>query len=564
MTQFSLVGLDTIISKNRLVFLPGFQYFSAIGGYLVLTFFCLAWFLQRRTIKASFILKAFVFSLFLIPIELFTSFVGVFDSFHHQSQGWQTDRKLVVSSYDRRITFILVFTLIASFWALLDGRSVIAFLQDLSAIHGTNQQKKKDFPFSESDRLKGVAVNSPLTEMALQHLSEIGVNSLRFYQDPGMKWVNQAHSYRMTSILQPSFSNWDHVDVRRPWAKWWLTWNLFYLDSKYRNNPSVPFLLIGNEIEIWAYPKSSSNAEKNDIRVEFFSIFKTIQDELTRAHHHFTIATPVIDSTTESTILMPNTLTTSFYYWDDYLPSLPAKEKSTIAGEWGGFQAPDETPPEWLRMFRSEIQWQYFHDLHFIGGYFFALQDNPSQPRMNSFNDPLNTNDPEDFRGIFDQNGLPKESYWSLAYLYTPIRVHKEGEKFFIENTSKESVFIDNKELLPKMKMDGTSVIKMAKDNLYASFKDKKRILFYHPQGRLSGCQQTVNENSMNDTDQIFTAQYSDAKKLTASHAILHSPGTKGLIEIHPRKKIWSVEGIIKGSIKTLRPCRKPFFTEFH
>jgi hypothetical protein len=423
-------------------------------------------------------------------------------------------------------------------------------------------KEKKIIPFTKISTLKGVAINAPLNEKMLKRLSEIGVNSIRFYKDPGVKWINLAQQYGIKSVLQPSFSNWDHVDVRLPWAKWILIWNLFYLDSKYQNHPSVPFLLIGNEIEIWAYSDFKDEEKKDNLRKKFFSIFKNIEQKLENTNHYFTIASTIVDSTTDSPLLMPNTLTTSFQYWDDYLPKLPTNNKSTVAGEWGGFQAPDDAPPEWLRLHRAELQWQYLNELDFVGGYFFALQDNPSQPRMKSFNDPFNDNDPEDKRGIFDEIGDPKEGYWALAYLYGPINVTKSGNNFFIENNLNEELKIGEKVLSPGAKIDGTEIIQNAKENLYGEFSNKKKILFYRPQGRLSGCQVKADNHLLMSEENIFIAEYRDYQKLKVSNAKIYSAGRKGLVEIHPTNKQWSVEGIEKESLRILKPCRKPFFKE--
>jgi hypothetical protein len=563
LNQFYNIGLDTVISRFGLISLPGYLFFSSLGGYLFLTFFCIAWLIFKKNVRFSFFIQALLFSIFLIPVEIFTSLSGVINSFSRQTMGWNTDRVITKSLYDRVIFFILVITFITSFWVLLDGRSIVSFFKDLSAIQNKKLViKKKAIPFSKSSPLKGVAINAPLNEDFLKRLSEIGVNSIRFYKDPGLKWINLAQQYEINSILQPSFSNWDHVDVRLPWAKWILIWNLFYLDSKYQIHPSVPFLLIGNEIEIWAYSDVKEEEKKENLRNQFFSIFKDIEKRLEKTNHHFTMASTIVDSTTDSQILMPNTLTTSFQYWDDYLPSLPTHKKSTIAGEWGGFQAPDDAPPEWLRLHRAELQWQYLEELDFVGGYFFALQDNPSQPRMKSFNDPLNNNDPEDKRGIFDEIGNPKEGYWALAYLYTPINIYKSGSHFFIENKSNFVIIIGDRVIPPGSKIDGSEIIQNAKENLYGEFSNKKKILFYHPEGRLSGCQLKADSTLTMSVNEIFIAEYRDYQKLKASNAKIYSAGRKGLVEIHPTSKDWSIEGIEKDTLRILKPCRKPFFRE--
>jgi hypothetical protein len=563
LNQFYNIGLDTVISRFGLLSLPGYLFFSSLGGSVFLIFFCIAWLIFKKNVKFSMFIKALLFSIFLIPVEIFTSLSGVINSFSKQSMGWNTDRKITKSFYDRVISIILIITFITSFWVLLDGRSIVSFFKDVSAIQ--NQKvaiKKKAIPFSKSFLLKGVAINAPLNEVFLERLSEIGVNSIRFYKDPGVKWINLAQQYGINSVLQPSFSNWDHVDVRLPWAKWILIWNLFYLDSKYQDHSSVPFLLIGNEIEIWAYSDFKEEDKKDNLRKNFFSIFKEIEQKLENTNHHFTIASTIVDSTTDSPILMPNTLTTSFQYWDDYLPTLPTNKKSTIAGEWGGFQAPDDAPPEWLRLHRSELQWQYLKGLEFVGGYYFALQDNPSQPRMKSFNDPLNNNDPEDKRGLFDEVGAPKEEFWALAYLYGPITIYKSGSKFIIENNSDQELHIGDKVIPSGSKIDGSEMIQNAKEDLYGEFSNKKKILVYHPEGRLSGCQIKVDNNLLKSDHDIFLAEYPDYQKLKVSNAKIYSGGRKGLVEIHPTNKEWSVKGIDKDSLKILKPCRKPFFRE--
>lgn len=561
LNQFYNIGLDTVISKFGLISLPGYLFFSSLGGYFFLFFFFVAWFNFRKNVTLSIFTKALIFSIFLIPVEIFTSLSGVINSFSRPKTGWNTDRRITKSLYDGVISFILILTFITSFWVLLDGRSIVSFLKDVAAIQNKKTViKKKTIIFSKSLPLKGVAINAPINEEMLKRLSEIGVNSIRFYKDPGTQWVNLAQNYGITSILQPSFSNWDHVDVRLPWARWILVWNLFYLDSKYSNHPSVPFLVIGNEIELWAYSDNKDETKKETMRKKFFSIFKEVERQLETTDHHLTIASTIVDATTDSPILMPNTLTTSFQYWDDYLPTLPTKNKSTIAGEWGGFQAPDDNPPEWLRLHRSELQWEYLQELDFIGGYFFALQDNYSQPRMKSFNDPLNNNDPEDKRGIFDELGNTKENYWSLAYLYSPLKIYKNGNIFFIENKSNEKILIGNKALPPGAKIDGTEMIQKAKNDLYGASSNKKKILFYHPEGRLSGCQKKIDKILERIDNEIFIAKYRDYKKLKATNATLHSAGRKGIVEIHPLTKGWSIEGIEKDSLEILRPCRKPFF----
>gem|GEM_PF-3167175 len=563
LNQFGQIGIDTIISRFGMVLLPGSDFFIKINFSIFILFFLFSWMIQIRNFNLNYVIKSFFFSIFLIPLEIYTSFSGVIHSLSEQEMSWKTERALSKSYYDRVISFLLVLIFFSTLWVVLDGRSISSFIKDVSAFQNRSLKRtKKTFPFSKDNLLRGVAINAPVNKKILEKLSEVGVNSIRFYKDPGTKWVNISQQYDITSILQPSFSNWDHVDVRLPWARWILLWNLFYLDSKYESHPSVPLVLIGNEIEIWAFAHLKEEEQKDKSRKDFFSIFKDIEKELKNTHHHFSIASTVVDSTTASPLLFPNTLTTSFQYWDDYLPSLPTNTKSTIAGEWGGFQAPDDNPPDWLRLHRSEIQWQYLKELGFVGGYFFALQDNRSQPRMNSFNDPLNSEDPEDKRGILDDLERPKEEYWLLAYLYGPVSVYKSNDQFFIENNSNLPLTIGQKVINPRTRIDGTEMIKKAKDNLYGTFPSGKRILIYHPEGRLTGCEMKIDHTFTGTEQNVFVAEYRDYRKLKASNAILHSGGRKGLTEIHPSQKDWSIEGIDKNSLRILKPCRKPFFKE--
>jgi hypothetical protein len=62
--------------------------------------------------------------------------------------------------------------------------------------------------------------------------------------------------------------------------------------------------------------------------------------------------------------------------------------------------------------------------------------------------------------------------------------------------------------------------------------------------------------------NEIFIAEYRDYQKLKASNAKIYSAGRKGLVEIHPTSKDWSIEGIEKDTLRILKPCRKPFFRE--
>jgi hypothetical protein len=181
---------------------------------------------------------------------------------------------------------------------------------------------------------------------------------------------------------------------------------------------------------------------------------------------------------------------------------------------------------------------------------------------MNSFNDPLNNNDPEDKRGIFDEIGKPKENYWLLAYLFSPIKVFKDGDHFFIENNSDQKISIDKKVLLPKSKMLATQLIQGTNDNLYGETGRKRKLLFYHPGGRLTGCLYKTDETNIGSDQEIFIAEYTKYQNLKASNAKIHSAGRRGMVEIHPPSKNWRIEGIEKDSLRVLRPCRKPFYRE--
>ncbi len=356
LSGFSNLGLDVIISRDALVMLPGSSTVFFIGATGYTLFIISAIISVRSSIPNSFKIKAILFSAFYIPIEIMAALYGVINSFKNREGKWTTLRNTKQGFFEKITVAVFVIGIVSSVWILMDGRGFKSFFQDLIAFREKKESKKKQIPLSLVQNLKGIAVNSPPNEIMLERFAEIGVNSFRYYKDPGTRWINEAYDKGIYSIIQPSFSNWNHVDVRLPWSKAYLLWNLSYLDSKYKQNPAIPFMVIGNEIELWTIAdEKDENKIKNNLE-KFYKIFESIQKRLRKTSHHYAIASPFIDTKTSSVLLLPNILNTSPLYWENKIKHFKDSNKLIIAGEWGGFQAPDEAPSEWIRTFRIERQ----------------------------------------------------------------------------------------------------------------------------------------------------------------------------------------------------------------
>jgi cellulose synthase/poly-beta-1,6-N-acetylglucosamine synthase-like glycosyltransferase len=574
LSGFTNVGLDVIVSRVSLVMLPGSMLLFNLGAIGFYSFLFSAMLCTRKTVPFSFKLKSIVFSAFYIPIEVMTSFIGTFRSFSDRRGHWMTSRSQRRGLYEVVTLCLLVMGLFSSFWILMDGRGAQAFFEDTTAIWSQQSYEKKQISFSPNNKIHGIALNVPPNNEIIKRFSEIGVNAFRFYKDPGIKWINTAYQQGLVSTIQPSFSNWDHVDVRRPWSRSYLKWNLFYLDSKYRNNPAVSFIVLGNEIELWAISNEKEEHEKLKIADDFFKIFQEMQDDLVRASHYFTNASTIIDVTTSSPVLLPNMLTTSPFFWENYAGLSQTTNKLMIAGEWGGFQAPDDAPPDWLRSYRTELQWEFLDKAQFSGGFFFASTDNSSQPIMDSYNDPLNDENPEDRRGALDKNNQPKEIYWNLAFLYSPLRVVKKGGEFYLLNRSSKVFYdLDLGSGIPKRAQFGPNekivitniILSTPEEDRYAEYRDSnggiRRILYFHYPGRLTGCLSKAHGTEFKKGT-VYVADYENINKVKLTGGELHFSGQVGQIEIHPKVRDWSISGIKAHTLRILSECRAPFYTK--
>ena len=570
-SQFKNIWWSQFISPYGLVAIPGshlYTYTLYASLFISLVSFM---FTEKRLIP----LKYFFISLTAFPIlvltEVMASFVALRLGKQKKDNSWSTSRD--ADFYFDYIFFgILSLLILVQVIGVLDGRSPVKFYKDLANYSIRLVVPKKTLSFTT---IKGIAVNGKPTEKLIKELAFTGARELRFYDDPGVEWIKIAAASGFKVVVQPSFSNWEGVDVRNWYSRKYLSIYMAYLDSKYRDNTDVLFLVLGNEIDLGHFFNQPIQKHR-PLYGQFFKHFNSIISDLSFLSYPLTVASPFVDRSENQNLLMINALNTNVDFWTNDLSKAP-KLKRVIAGEWGGFQAPNELPTDWLRGYRIEEQWKFINKYGMSGGFFFAAQDNPFQPSLESFNDPFSFQ-PDDTRGILDANGNPKESFWNLSYLYSPLKILKQGDSFRIinlgseriDNISVNSIYPQATNLNPGestplkiQKLDFSSDWKVSY-NIFNEKTPRTNILF-HAKGRLTGCVIPIpltikasgfRINSLKRSD-ILVANFTDLKQLKISGGEFHFSGKMGEVEIHPLRGDISVLGATK--ISYLRPCYKSF-----
>jgi cellulose synthase/poly-beta-1,6-N-acetylglucosamine synthase-like glycosyltransferase len=232
-------------------------------------------------------------------------------------------------------------------------------------------------------------------EEGINQISSLGVNLLRTYHVPNDRLIEVIVNKGLLFIPQPGLSNWDNNDLNYMGVVG-LTKRYLKLHKKFRNNPSLFALNLGNEIEINDLKKSNI-IEKilvsiNEKELDTFSTYSTFSPYLKYS----------------SNIMSVNMLDTSETYWNKAIPLLASFDKPFIASELGGFAAFFENTDPRIRSIRLMRQWDTLMELGSSGGIIFQSHDNWAQPVIEGYNNPYKPEHPDDIRGIWDRENDEK------------------------------------------------------------------------------------------------------------------------------------------------------------
>ena len=572
--HFNNIWLSQLIETHQLIALIGTNHYSLLL-YASLFIFIFSYFISNiRLIPWRYFISSIIFFPFLALTELMASFLAFAPKSFNKDKSWNTGRKSNFV-FDFLIIILIMIMITLQSYQVLDHRSFQKFLADSVSYFTRPKFPKKLLTFS---KIRGIALNGKPSEKLLNELAFSGARELRFYNDPGSDWIQRASESGFKVVIQPDFASWDGIDVRNESSRKFLSMNIATLDAKYRENNNVLFLALGNEIDLAFFIRDPIESHDEKFKY-FFTFFNKIFEDLDFTAHVLTVASPYVDRSNNTNLLMINTLNLDLRFWTNDLAN-PPQNKILVAGEWGGFKASKELPSDWLRGYRVENQWGNITSNGNRGGFFFAAQDNPWQLAIDHFKDPFSV-EPDDLRGMLDINGLRKEIFWTIAYLYSPLKFIKVGENVALVNNGNEKLehillshlsndpidlspgerhFFSKSKFNPSLEYE-------ASFNLPGEKLIRKNIVF-HAQGRLTGCLKPIYKNPHNLTfdlknlksSDILIAEFKDYKKIKMTGADVYSPGKIGLVEIHPNLSTVSFSGI--SNVSYLQACRQSFLLE--
>ncbi len=231
----------------------------------------------------------------------------------------------------------------------------------------------------------------------LAQIKQLGANTTRFYHAVREEMKDAAAAEQLLVVDQPDRSTWDEVGVRFEWDRKELRKRFEKLILENRNYPFSLFHTVGNELEI------------KDPGRDVPYLSELINEVLEKSPGEiFSYSTFYVFLRLPAAIYGINMLDSSETYWKKGLDAAKANDKPFFASEFGGFVAFLEwTPPE-LRVFRLFEYWDKLLAAGAFGAIIHQSHDNYGQPVIQGMNDPLTADQPDDTRGIWDNDNKPK------------------------------------------------------------------------------------------------------------------------------------------------------------
>jgi biofilm PGA synthesis N-glycosyltransferase PgaC len=250
-------------------------------------------------------------------------------------------------------------------------------------------------------------------DIGLKEIKDTGANTIRFYHYINNEIRDISTKYNLMVIDQPDKSTWGEINLNN-------TFNQKNYISRYKKmikgNEGYPFLLFnifGNE---WELGDNNQNVAIPKIKKLIENISATSSD-ISSYSTYLTFVDYPVD------ILGVNMLDTGNTYWEKAISLLKKANKPFYASEFGGFVAFWEKAPADLRINRIKNYWDILLKNNSLGAVFFESHDNWAQPVVNGYNDPFNSEQPDDLRGLWDKNNNEKLELKFLKELFSDFEV---------------------------------------------------------------------------------------------------------------------------------------------
>ena len=296
-------------------------------------------------------------------------------------------------------------------------------------------KNKKLYLNGEPFLIKGVVANHQNPTIHLSHeeafkqYKDLGINTLRIYHPPSNEFLRQAKKNHLMIIAQPNKSTWKDIKMHKNNAHL----KLFYQSENFhkglKGHSNILIYNTGNELALNKNRKDSIRNINQTLDKIRESVFYTLPISYST---YFTYVNFNVD------ILGINMLDTGTTYWNDAIHLLKKHQNAYYASELGGFLAFFESISELQRANRLKKQWNTLLENGASGAVAFQSHDNWAQSVPEGFNDPLNPEQPDDLRGIWNHKNNLKHSGKTLKNLYLDHKIelldnNKNNEPFLYE-----------------------------------------------------------------------------------------------------------------------------------